>query len=219
MRFLLLLPFTLLLMALSVGYSVALWKGLGTLLSEAKFFVYVGLGSVCYFGFLLLLRVFHRSIGFAHTFCHELNHAVFNVLFLNRIRSFNAHAEEGGDVEFYGRANPLICLAPYSVPLFALIALSVKLFALPSAYPVIEGFVGFFVFFHLHSFFKEARPYQTDLQRYGVLFSYAVILFMNVVLISWVVISAALGFAAGWEFLKSGIFEIWDIWNKSRGAL
>jgi len=46
-----------------------------------------------------------------------------------------------------------------------------------------------------------------------------VILFMNVVLISWVVISAALGFAAGWEFLKSGIFEIWDIWNKSRGAL
>lgn len=207
------------LLLVSAGYGLAVYHGIGDLVSHARAFSYLGIGAAIYIAVLIIFRIIGRSVDFAQTFCHELNHTVFNILFLNRIRSFSASADEGGEVEYMGHGNPLICLAPYSVPLFALIALLVKLFAKESAFPVINGCIGFFLLFHLHSVFMEARLRQTDLKVYGYVFSYAMILLLNVALVFWILISAGLGFHAGWEFLKSGFFEMLNLAKLIKGAL
>lgn len=216
------LIFTLLalpLLFVSAGYGLAVYHGFGHLAAQMRAFSYVGIGAAIYIAVVILFRIIGRSVDFAQTFCHELNHTVFNILFLNRIRSFSASADSGGEVEYTGRGNPLICLAPYSVPLFALIALLIKLFAKESAFPVIDGCIGFFLLFHLHSVLMEARLRQTDLKVYGYVFSYAMILFLNIALVFWILISAGLGFHAGWEFLKNGFFEILNLVKFIKGTL
>lgn len=202
-------PVAVLFLILTAGFVLALMPRIEGLDGSAwKVYRLVLAGSGAYILFVFLLSRFKRSMNFAHTFCHELNHAVFGFLFLRRLKSFQAHAEKGGHVSFEGKPNLLICLAPYSVPLFAFFVLLLKLFALPGAFPVIHFGIGFFILFHCHSVFNEFRFYQTDLRVYGFFLSFAFVLFLNVVWLSWILISATFGFTEGLAFLKEGVFAL-----------
>ena len=148
---------------------------------------------------------------FAHTFCHELNHAFFSVLFLKKIKAFQAHAEKGGQVSFEGKNNLMITLAPYSVPLFALFTVLLKLLAEPRVFPAIHFVVGFFISFHLHSVFSEFRLYQSDLHVYGLFLSFAFVVFINTLFLLWIVSVVAEDFSAGFTLLKNGVFSLRDV--------
>lgn len=171
----------------------------------------LGLGAGFYFVFLIGLSFFKRSMHFAHTFCHELNHAFFSVLFLKKIKAFQAHAEKGGQVSFEGKNNLMITLAPYSVPLFALFTVLLKLLAEPRVFPAIHFVVGFFISFHLHSVFSEFRLYQSDLRVYGFFLSLAFVVFINTLFLLWIVSVVAGDFSAGFTLLKNGVFSLRDV--------
>lgn len=168
----------------------------------------LGLGAGFYFAFLIGLSFFKRSMHFAHTFCHELNHAFFSVLFLKKIKAFQAHAEKGGQVSFEGKNNLMITLAPYSVPLFALFTVLLKLLAEPRVFPAIHFVVGFFISFHLHSVFSEFRLYQSDLRVYGFFLSLAFVVFINTLFLLWIVSVVAEDFQFSFLFLKRSFFEL-----------
>ncbi|MCK9183125.1 MAG: M50 family metallopeptidase [Fibrobacteraceae bacterium] len=204
MRFLVLLVFSIFFLFLSASFGYSLYLGFDFSLSSVSPFRFEGMGMLIYVVISLILKVFHRNLEFAETFCHELNHTVFCVLSFHKVDSFLADSEKGGKVSFSGNPNPFIVLAPYAFPLFALVALFFKLFAMPKAFPIIEGVVGFFLLFHLHSIFCEAHLRQTDLKVYGYLFSYSAILLVNLILVPFVFIAAGKGFDVGFEFLKNG---------------
>ncbi|HQB65344.1 MAG TPA: hypothetical protein PK616_05605, partial [Fibrobacteraceae bacterium] len=46
----------------------------------------LGVGAGAYFIFLFVLSLLNRSIEFAQTFCHELNHTFFSLLFFKKIK-------------------------------------------------------------------------------------------------------------------------------------
>ena len=171
----------------------------------------LGLGAGFYLLFVLILSFFKRSMHFAHTFCHELNHAFFSVLFLKKIKAFQAHAEKGGQVSFEGKNNLMITLAPYSVPLFAVFTLLLLLLAEPRVVPAIHFVVGFFISFHLHSVFTEFRLYQSDLHVYGLFLSFAFVVFINTLFLLWIVSVVAEDFSAGFTLLKNGVFSLRDV--------
>jgi len=213
-------PLAVLFLILTVTFFMALKSradGFDTLAWKA--FKPILMGGGAYILFVFLLSRFRRSMNFAHTFCHELNHAVFGFIFLRRLKSFQAHAEKGGNVSFEGKPNLLICLAPYSVPLFAFFVLLLKLFALPAAFPPIHFGVGFFILFHCHSVFNEFRFYQTDLRVYGFFLSFAFVLFLNLLWLSWIMISATYSFTEGIAFLKDGVFALQHIPEQAKTLL
>ena len=47
---------------------------------------------------------------------HELTHAIFAILSLNRVTGLNATGREGGVTHYQGYGNWVITLAPYFVP-------------------------------------------------------------------------------------------------------
>lgn len=171
----------------------------------------LALGGAFYFLFVIILSFFKRSMHFAHTFCHELNHAFFSALFLKKIKTFQAHAEKGGQVSFEGKNNLMITLAPYCVPLFALFTILLKLLAEPKIFPFIHFGVGFFILFHLHSVFTEFRFYQSDLRVYGFFLSLAFVAFINVLFLTWLLCVVTQSFSASGSFLLNGLFALRDV--------
>ncbi len=128
----------------------------------------------------------HRFIGtrdFFDTFTHELTHTIASMLSGGRPKEFLATDANGGHASLT-RVNAFVVLAPYSVPLWALMGvLAFRLLLWVRAAPFILPFVTFYVglsfMHHLLCQFYGARPYQTDLQRYGHIFSYGFIVFVN----------------------------------------
>jgi len=198
------------LLFLAVAFGVSLWQGYGAFVENWKIFQFEFYGVVAYFALRVVFFVIRRNLEFAETFCHELNHTVFAVLSFHKVESFFAHADEGGQVTFYGGTNPVISLAPYTFPLFAFATAWISLILIPEARIVAQGFVGFFLMFHLVSVFHEARPRQTDLQEYGYAFSYAAILFANLFWVPVIAWLSAGGVSSAWTWAKSGFEVAWN---------
>lgn len=192
------------LLVVAAAFASVLWLERMALVSDYRLYIYEGLGVLAYLALRVLLALFGRNFDFLETFCHELNHTVFAVLSFHKVESFFAHADDGGQVTFYGGTNPVISLAPYSFPLFAFVTALFTQILIPEAKMVAQGLVGFFLAFHLVSVFKEARPIQTDLKEYGYIFSYAAILCANLFFVPGIAKFAAGGFPAAIDWCKSG---------------
>ncbi|MBP5247646.1 MAG: M50 family metallopeptidase [Fibrobacter sp.] len=205
------------LLILGAAFAVALWNELPALAAGYRLYLYEGVGLLAYFALRIVLAIFGRNYEFLETFCHELNHTVFAVLSFHKVESFFAHADDGGQVTFYGGTNPVISLAPYSFPLFAFVTALFTRILIPEAQMVAQGLVGFFLMFHLISVLKEARPRQTDLQEYGYFFSYAAILFSNIFFIPGVAKLAVGGFPSAFVWCKTGLVVAWN-WGIKLGS-
>ncbi len=157
-----------------------------------KFF---GLGTIAYIVSSVVLKIFKRDFRFVRTFVHESNHMIFSWLSLRRVSSFMADSEKGGYTVLSGRTNPLIILSPYVVPLLVVPFLILKPIVVASVYPWLTAGVGFAVLFHLHTLCLDLRLRQTDLQKYGYLFSFAFVFWLNSLLVPFV----SLGMVFSWE--------------------
>src|SRR5574344_1073458 len=209
MRFLLRVPFALLFWVMSAALVLSFIDQLKVI--NLSSLIPLGVGPGAYFIFLFVLSLLNRSIEFAQTFCHELNHTFFSLLFFKKIKGFRAHADNGGEVSFEGKTNIMITLAPYSVPLFAVLTLLLLLLAEPRVVPAIHFVVGFFISFHLHSVFSEFRLYQSDLRVYGIFLSFAFVVFVNLLFLLWIISVSADDFSAGFHFLKHAFFSLRDV--------
>lgn len=144
-------------------------------------------------GFLLWLALFFLMSKPVKTYvlAHELTHAFWGVLMGARVSRLRV-GENGGSVQL-SKTNFLITLAPYFFPFYTVLALALRgvlgLFYDLSAYELFWlGLVGLTWGFHVTFTASTLLLDQPDIAEHGRLFSYTVILLLNLLGIClWVV--------------------------------
>jgi len=144
-------------------------------------------------GFLAWIAVFYLlpSPVRAYVLAHELTHALWGALMGAQVKSMRV-SKESGSVTL-SKTNILITLAPYFFPLYAVIVIAaycaVSLFRDVRPYTAWWlGLVGFAWGFHFTFTVSTLIQRQPDIQRYGRVFSYAVIYLVNAAsLCVWIV--------------------------------
>ncbi len=135
-------------------------------------------------------------LDFIDTLEHELTHALFGYLTFSPPQSLSATLKDGGEV-LLARANPLIALGPYFLPLWVCFIWGIGfLIQEPLQWKwslLLGGLLGSFIY----RMSKELRFYQTDLQAYGFLFSALVIVNMWLIFLALFLHSRHL-FSADW---------------------
>ncbi len=167
-------PVALAMLVLLVPASVSLVRVLWQMVQQPQGWWPLGAGLLA-FGLCWLLWLRRVQTGhWLYTLEHELTHALFAVLTLNRVTDLNAQRSTG-HLAYEGRGNWLISLAPYFFPTFCVLPLLGLQFALPSAQPWLLGVLGFALGMHLHGSAIETHWHQPDLQRYGRLASWSIV--------------------------------------------
>ena len=124
-----------------------------------------------------------QALMVAYVFAHEMTHALVGLCCLARVRRVSVQ-ETGGFVEL-SKSNWVIALAPYCVPLYLLAAVLVcwlTEWLWPGAVPrsVWGALFGFLALFHvLYTVDALVTVAQPDIHAYGWLFSYWLILAVN----------------------------------------
>ena len=124
-----------------------------------------------------------RALMVVYVFAHEMTHALAGLLFLSRIHRVSVR-ETGGFVEL-SKSNLVIVLAPYCVPLYLLVAVGARALTAwlwPGALPEGPwlGLFGALTLFHvLYTLSALLSVVQPDVREYGWLFSYWLILCVN----------------------------------------
>ena len=150
---------------------------------------YVGLmaGFMAYIAFLPLLvlpRIRH-NLGWFRKFTHELTHTLVAIVFFAKIREFVVK-----DKECYVsyKAGPVgyvpITLSPYCIPIYTFMLFPFR-FVGDSHYMIVFDFlIAFSYAFHIHSFIKQTRFTQPDIENCGKARSTAFITFVHAAVIS-----------------------------------
>ncbi len=139
------------------------------------------------FGFFLLTYVFLPRPTRAYVWAHEITHVLFARLHGARVKDMSVRREEGSVV--LSRTHLLTLLAPYFFPLHTVL-LTLLLLALSPLIPPerirIPGFALLGVFWGFHACFtiNSMLQHQTDLERSGYVFAYALIVFLNLVILA-----------------------------------
>lgn len=159
--------------------------------------------------YVILYYSFLRNrIDIWDTLEHELTHALFAVLTFNRIDSISAGGK-GGEVKYSGRGNNiLITLSPYFFPTFLIVFLPLKVIL---AEPYIKYWffiAGVLTCYYILSTIKESHINQTDLRVYGLIYSYLLIMVLNILILG----------SIGVYFLYSGE-TVYTLWSKTLIAL
>lgn len=99
---------------------------------------------------------------------HELTHAFFALITFHRVKEIHiAGDNSGGEMSFEGEGNWLIIIAPYFFPLFGLmymIAVTIYTSFAPNNL-FINGFMGYFIGYHLDTVGSQIHEKQTDLPK------------------------------------------------------
>lgn len=101
---------------------------------------------------------------------HELTHAIFAILSLNRVTGLNATGHSGGVMHYQGYGNWIITLSPYFVPTLSLVVLLVLSLAKITYLPYLMFLMGMSIGYHLLSTWKETHYQQPDLKESGWVF-------------------------------------------------
>lgn len=172
-------------------------------------------GLLLYFILLLLSR--NRGRSFAHTFEHEMTHLVVGMLFLKSPSKFKVGKHEGET--YLSGSNFVISLAPYFLPLWAMIPLLLLPLLNPAGTYGALALLGFLYGLHLYSTIHEFGFYQPDIKEHGRIFSLLCVFTLNVVMLGIITGAVASGFPgiadyfrhcagtaiAGWHLLMQKI--------------
>lgn len=145
---------------------------------------YVGLwgGFFAYGMFLTTLiipRVRH-NLNWFMKFTHELTHTLVALLFCARIKEFVVKDREcyvnykSGPVGYVP-----ITLAPYCIPIYTFMLFPFRFVGDTGYMIVFDALIAFSYAFHLHSFIRQTRPYQPDIENCGLGRSAAFISFVH----------------------------------------
>lgn len=128
------------------------------------------------------------------TMVHEGAHMLVGGLFLRRtITSFNATAESGGEINYMGRKNIFMSLAPYYLPYLTFGLLFIRLMIKPECLFIIDILIGVTLMFHISCFVSQTHSQQSDIRGNGLMLSYLFI--ATFVAFNMAVIIYSLGFA------------------------
>lgn len=198
----------LLLVPASVGLLRALWRA-ATLESERPtvlsldtgvFVFLAGMGAFC------LAYVFLPRPTRAYVLAHELTHAIFALLHGARVRDVRVR-DDRGSVRI-SHSHTLTLLAPYFFPLYTVVTIGLVTLAglvWPSRAVEVTGMalIGISWGFHFCFTVNSLLQHQTDIERCGYVFSYALILFLNLLVLAVGLVAAtpltARAFARLWR--------------------
>ena len=150
---------------------------------------YVGLfaGFAAYGLFLVSMIVprMRHNVNWFMKFTHELTHTLVAVLFFAKIREF---VVKDRDCYVNYKAGPIgyvpITLSPYCIPIYTFMLFPFR-FAGDSHYMTIfDALIAFSYAFHVHSFIKQTRFSQPDIENCGKARSTAFITFVHLAVIS-----------------------------------
>lgn len=150
---------------------------------------YVGLfaGFAAYgiFLFTMIIPRMRHNLNWFMKFTHELTHTLVAVFFFAKIREFVVK-----DRECYVnyKAGPIgyvpITLAPYCIPIYTFMLFPFR-FAGDSHFMIIfDALIAFTYAFHVHSFIKQTRYTQTDIEGCGHALSTTFIAFVHACVLS-----------------------------------
>jgi hypothetical protein len=157
------------------------------------------IGLVTGAGLWLGLR---KRLGFFSVFEHELTHLIFSILMFQRPRSFYA-SERRGHVSC-DRGNFVDGLAPYFFPTFSYLLLTIYPLLKTSAHTYFYPALGFLTGYQVIAKLGEFRPGQSDIRRYGTVFSVLFCTFAGILAFGFLLAFMIGGSTGGIEFLKSG---------------
>lgn len=150
---------------------------------------YVGLfaGFAAYGLFLVSMIVprMRHNLNWFMKFTHELTHTLLAVLFFAKIREF---VVKDRDCYVNYKAGPIgyvpITLSPYCIPIYTFMLFPFR-FAGDSHYMIVfDALIAFSYAFHVHSFIKQTRFRQPDIENCGKARSVTFIAFVHMAVIS-----------------------------------
>jgi hypothetical protein len=172
--------------------GVALWQqAVIAPAPGAREAIFMG-GMAIYFLVVMVAR--ERGRSFAHTFEHELTHLVAGLLFLQSPSKFRV-GKHTGETELTG-SNWFISLAPYFLPLWALLPLLLLPLMNAAGTLTALGALGFLYGLHLYSTLYEFGFYQTDVTAHGKTFSLLCVVALNALVLGLVCAAVTGGWPA-----------------------
>ena len=120
-------------------------------------------------------------------FTHELTHTLVALLFFKTISEFVVRGREcyvNYKVGKYGLGYIPITLSPYCIPIYTIMIFPFR-FAGDAHYMIIfDALIAFTYAFHLHSFIKQTRLTQSDIENCGIARSISFLAFANLAVAS-----------------------------------
>lgn len=177
-------------------------------LRQLSIYQWVGVGIAA---FAVIHSVVKKNMTWLETFSHELTHIVVALLFFRRVHSF--HAEEGSGVVYtsgeYEYALAPMALAPYCLPIFTYLLLSIRCLMDFHGMWIYDVLIGMTICFHFFCFKNQTGNYQTDINQYPLSFSYLYI--VTALLINFCIIWVAFFpqynvYTSFWRYLSS----VWE---------
>ena len=158
------------------------WKHAGNYVGQvAGFAIYIVFAIV-----LSILRIGH-NLNWFMKFTHELTHTLMALLFFKKINEFVVKGKEcyvNYKVGKYGIGYTPITLSPYCIPIYTFMIFPFR-FAGDAHYMVIfDALIAFTYAFHLHSYIKQTRFTQPDIENCGRAKSVAFISFIQLAVLS-----------------------------------
>ena len=196
---------TILFGILLVFFGLALFKIVIQTISHIKLYQYAGIGVALYVVMFFVLG--KKIISGFDTFVHELAHAIVATMLFRKVQSFWVTAREGGEIRYSGNSSFIITLAPYSFPFFTLFFIFIKYFIDSNYIWIFDILIGLTFAFHYHSYYLQTRVHQTDLKKYGYVFSYIYIFAVNFFVIAVVLLSFRMNLLHSFNFWFSVISE------------
>lgn len=190
---------------LAYGVTLAFYKN-AILISElAKRLDYFIWGIVIY---VILHLLFYKPTYF-YVLGHEAVHAGMAWIFGGKIKSIKV-SEDGGAVKT-DKSNFVIELAPYFIPIYAII-ITVVYFVIASSYAINGALfvflIGFALAFHIISTIEIMKIRQPDIVKSGYFFSIIMVYVINIIVIALIFSLVFPGFSIKKFFL--------DVWSSSR---
>jgi hypothetical protein len=167
---------------------------------------------------MVLACVFlHPILSVTYVFAHEMTHLLVGLLFFARPKHIEIHRDEGF-VELT-HTNCIILLAPYCIPFYLLLTLLIQLllsYMFPgcvsqTTWVIIYGAMMGYHF--IYTFASLITVGQSDVREYGRLFSYWLILIVNLSLatLPLLVLSAsAWTWSMQWKTLRTETIETYQ---------
>ena len=156
------------------------WKHVGN---------YVGLsaGLAAYVIFVLFLKILRmrHNLEWIMKFTHELTHTLVALLFWRKIYEFVVRGRECYVFYEAGRVGYVpITLSPFCIPIYTFMIFPFR-FAGDSQYMIIfDALIAFTYAFHVHSYIRQTRPSQPDIQNCGLARSLSFLAFTHLAVLS-----------------------------------
>ena len=183
-------------------------------LRQLSIYQWVAVGVVA---FAIIHSVVKKNMPWLETFSHELTHIFVALVFFRRVHSLRA--EEGSGVVYtsgeheYGLAP--MALAPYCLPIFTYILLSVRCLMDFHGMWIYDILIGMTICFHFFCFKNQTGNYQTDINQYPLSFSYLYI--VTALLINFCIIWVA--FFPQYNVYTSFWRYVTSVWSNAVDAL